>query len=353
VGLEAFWRLPRKVVYPEAAQMKFGNISYLLLLWLFPVLVVFYLYAFRRKDRLSRTFCGGAKVWELVPPLSRGRQRTKALLMVLAVLFVVGGLIRPKWGYHWEDIKRVGVDIVVAIDVSESMLAEDIKPSRLERAKREVLDLMGMLEGDRIGLVAFAGTSFIECPLTLDYGAFGMFVDYLDPDLIPVPGTAIADAIKVSLGAFDRRERKSKALILITDGEDHEGEVLEAAKEAKKEGVQIFPIGIGKEEGAPIPAQDGVGGFKKDSWGDMVLARLDETSLQRMALETGGTYVRSVTGDMDLERIYKEGIREKMEKKELRSTRRKRWEERFQWPVFLGLLVICLEFFLPERRRRQ
>ena len=179
------------------------------------------------------------------------------------------------------------MDIIVAIDVSESMLAEDIKPNRLNGQKERCM-ISWRSWTRSLGLIAFAGTSFVQCPLTLDYGACKMFLDYIDTDLIPVPGTALADVIRTALTSFSKQERKSKALIMITDGEDHEGEPLEAAKEAKKEGIKIFPIGVGQEEGAPIPLKDGSGGFKKDPRGDMVITHLDEVTLQKIALETGG-----------------------------------------------------------------
>jgi len=330
--------------------MKFGNLSYFFLLWLIPGLVFFYAYAFLKKDRFIKEFCGTELFEKLIPAVQKGRQKLKAFLLITAILFLIIALVRPKWGFHWEDIKRVGIDIIVAVDVSKSMLAEDVKPNRLERAKREVYDLCRMLDGDRIGLIAFAGTSFVQCPLTLDYGAFRMFLDYLDPDLIPTPGTAIGDAIVRATESFSRRERKSKALIIITDGEDHGSEPLEAGKAAKKEGVRIFTIGIGKGSGTPIPAGDGSGGFLKDRKGNLVLSKLDETTLQKIALETGGSYVRSVTGDMDLEKIYLSEIKGSIEQKELRSTRKKRWEERFQWFIFAGLLLLLAEFFVRERK---
>ena len=330
--------------------MKFGSLNYLFFLWVIPVMVVFYVYAFRKRDKMLALFCGKELVGELVPDLKKGRRLIKALLILLGIILGIFALTRPQWGFHWEEIKRVGVDVMVAIDVSESMLAEDVKPNRLERAKREVIDLIEMLEGDRIGLIAFAGTSFVQCPLTLDYGACKMFLDYIDTDLIPVPGTAIAEAIRTSLKSFNKRERKSKALILITDGEDHEGEPIDAAKEAKKEGIKIFTIGVGREGGAPIPLKNGSGGFKKDRKGDMVITHLDEITLQKIALETGGSYVRSVTGDMDLDKIYQEGIKQHVEQKQLKSTRKRRWEERFQWFIFFALLFVSVEFFVSERR---
>ena len=330
--------------------MRFGSLNYLFLLWIIPVMVIFYLYAFRKRDRLLALFCGKELVGELVPDFKKGRSRVKAFLALLAMTFGIVALTQPQWGFHWEEIKRVGVDIIVAIDVSESMLAEDVKPSRLKRAKREVFDLIEMLEGDRIGLIVFAGTSFVQCPLTLDYGACKMFLDYIDTDLIPVPGTALADAIRTATASFSKRERKSKALILITDGEDHEGEPIEAAKEAKQEGIKIFPIGVGRKEGVPIPLRGGSGGFKKDRQGDMVITHLDETTLQKIALETGGSYVSSVTGDMDLDKIYKEGIKQRIEQKQLKSTRKRIWEQRFQWFILCALLFIGLEFFVSERK---
>ena len=330
--------------------MEFGSLNYLFLLWIVPVMVVFYLFAFRKRDKLLTLFCGKELVGKLVPDFKRGRRGVKASLILLGIIFGIVALTQPQWGFHWEEIKRVGVDIIVAIDVSESMLAADVKPNRLERAKREVYDLIEMLEGDRIGLIAFAGTSFVQCPLTLDYGACKMFLDYIDTDLIPVPGTALADVIRTAIKSFSQRERKSKALILITDGEDHEGEPLDAAKEAKKEGIKIFPIGVGQEGGAPIPLKDGSGGFKKDRQGDMIITHLDETTLQKIALETGGSYVRSVTGDMDLDKIYKEGIKQHLEEKQLKSTRQRRWEQRFQWFIFCALFFICIEFFIIERK---
>jgi len=331
--------------------MRFDNVNYLFLLWIIPLLVVFYLYAFRTKDKLLTLFCGKELVGELVPNVKKARRGLKACYLLLGITLGIFALTQPQWGFHWEEIKRVGVDIIVAIDVSESMLTEDVKPNRLERAKREVYDLIKMLEGDRIGLIAFAGTSFVQCPLTLDYGACKMFLDYIEPDLIPVPGTALADAIRTAIKSFNIQERKSKALILITDGEDHEGQPLEAAQEAKKEGIKIFTIGIGQEGGAPIPLRDGSGGFKKDRRGDMIISHLDETTLQKIALETGGSYVRSVTGNMDLDKIYKEDIKQRIEAKQLTSTRQRRWEERFQWFIFGALLFIAIEFFVCEHKR--
>ena len=331
--------------------MKFGNLNYLFLLWIIPAMVLLSIYSFRKKAELLRLFCGTHLGERLTPHVLRRRQKFKVFLLLLATLFIICALLQPRWGFHWEEVTRKGVDILVALDVSESMRAQDVTPNRLERAKREVTDLVQMLRGDRIGLIAFAGVSFLECPLTLDYGAFKIFLDYVDTDLIPVPGTAIADAVRTAIKGFVPGRRASRALILITDGEDHEGNALAAAEEAKKNGIKIFAIGIGSDSGAPIPLRDGAGGFKKDRSGQMILSKLDETSLQKIALTTGGSYVRSVTGDMDLKRIYEEQIEQRMEATELKTTMHRKWEERFQWFLFAGILFFLLEGVLPERKR--
>ena len=331
--------------------MKFAQTSIwvISLFWLIPIMAAFYIYAFKKKRHLTEMFCSAHLKGYIMPHYSQARQWGKAILILISVLLIILSLMRPRWGFHWEEIKRVGVDLIVAVDCSQSMMATDVKPNRLERAKREIQDLLKMLEGDRIGLVAFAGTSFVQCPLTLDYGAFSLFLDYLDTDLIPLQGTAIGQAIKESMDCFDRTQKGSKAILLITDGEDHEGDPLAAATEAKQRGIKIFPIGIGKEGGAPIPVKDG-SGFKKDRAGNLILSKLDEKTLQRMALETGGSYVRSVTGDLDLEKIYLEGIKH-MDQQALASSKKRIWEERFQWFLFLALIFLILEQILPEYRR--
>ena len=332
--------------------MKFGSLQYLYLVWILPAMVLLAVYSFRKKDQLLGLFSDPHLWGHLMPEIYRRRQVFKFLLLLAGVGLLLMALLRPQWGFHWEEVKRRGVDILVAVDVSESMLAEDIKPNRLERAKREITDFVNMLEGDRIGLIAFAGASFMECPLTLDRSAFKLFLDYLDTDLIPVPGSDVGQAITTAIQSFVKGKRASRALILITDGEDHSKDALRVAEEAKKKGIRIFTVGIGSQEGAPIPMQDGSGGFKKDRSGQVVLTKLDEATLQKIALSTGGSYVRSVTGDLDLIKIYDE-IKEKLEAGDLQSTKRRRWEERFQWFLFGSLFLIALESLVPGKKRQQ
>ena len=330
--------------------MRFGDPFYFNLLWLLPALIFFLAWGMKKRRALTAQFCGPELASKYISEEVRAKQKLKIFFILMAVFFIILALTRPRWGFEWKDMKQEGVDIIVALDVSKSMLAQDIKPDRLSRAKRKIIDLLDMLEGDRFGLVAFAGTAFVQCPLTLDYSAAKLFLDATDTDLLSAQGTALAGAIRKSIAAFKSPEDKSKAIILITDGESHGDDPLKAAKFAADQGVRIYTIGIGKDSGAPIP--DAAGGFKKDEKGEIVLTQLDETTLQQIALQTGGTYVRSVTGDLDLQKIYIENIKPKIDKKELKTQRRKLWTERFQWPIFLALVCLFSEFLLRERPLR-
>ena len=330
--------------------MKFGDPSNLHLLWVLVPLLFFLAWGNRKKHELIVRFCGDNLFSKLVTPNFREQQKTRALCISFAIFFILLALTRPQWGYQWEDVKQEGVDIIIALDVSRSMLAEDIKPNRLERAKRKISDLLEMLQGDRVGLVAFAGTSFVQCPLTLDYTAARIFLNAIDTDLIPVQGTALGDALRTSIKAFRTEEKKSKAIILITDGEDQTGQALVAAKEAEKAGVKVYTIGIGRDIGAPLPNPNQAGGFLKNEEGEVILTKLDEITLQQISLQTGGSYVRSVTGDIDLKTIYLDQINKKMEKKEFKSERRKIWQERFQWFIFPALLFLLYESRLSAKK---
>ena len=330
--------------------MKFGAPYYFYLLWTLVPLIIFLIWANRKKYDLLVRFCGVNLFSKLVTLNFKDLQKSKAIFVTLAFLFLLLALTRPQWGYQWEDYKQEGVDIIIALDVSRSMLAEDIKPNRLERAKRKISDLLYMLKGDRIGLVAFAGTSFVQCPLTLDYSAARIFLNAIDTDLIPVQGTALGEALRKSTKAFRTQENKSKAIILITDGEDQTGQAMKAAEEAKKAGVKIFTIGIGKKIGAPLPNPNMGSGFLKNENGDVIITKLNESILQKISIMTGGSYVRSVTGDIDLKTIYLDQINQNLDKNKFKSERRKIWQERFQWFIFLAFLILVCESSLSFRK---
>lgn len=332
--------------------MRFSNLQFAHLFWLIPVLMGFYFWVFRRKRRTLERFADSHLLPNLTTTVSAGRQKAKALLSILVVCFLVTALIGPRWGFRWQETKRQGIDILVAIDTSRSMLTQDVKPNRLERAKLAVKDLLNLLTGDRIGLISFAGTAFVQCPLTLDYGVFALTLNRVDTTTIPRGGTNLASAILTAMEAFGARHRKHKALIIITDGESHEGNPEEIAKRAAQSGIRVFCIGIGTKEGELIALTDETGKrtFLKDRDGQVVKSRLDEVILQKIALATGGSYVRTSGAEFGLDLIYKEKIAQ-MEKKELESKLQKRYEERYQIPLLVALLLIIVEAFIGDRKR--
>jgi len=333
--------------------MSFGRAD--LLLWLLLVPLAAWLIWRGEKQRRQRlSMVGGPSGQGSGVRLSKPFTMAKAGLLVFSLLALVLALAKPRWDFVWTDVKRHGSDIVIAVDVSQSMTAQDVSPSRIERAKHEILDLLPMLKGDRIGLVAFAGDAFVECPLTEDYGAVRMFVSFLGPDLIPLQGTDLAGAINTSLKAlFDGSpggpgSSEGRAIVLITDGEDQEPNAEKAAAKAKEKGVKLYALGIGSPEGAPIPEPNG--GFKKDSQGNMVITKPNEAALSKLAASSGGVYARSVAGGGDLERIYLSGIRKQVAQREYQATREKLWFERFQWFVGAALVALALEFLLRDVR---
>jgi Ca-activated chloride channel family protein len=316
---------------------------------LVPLMALFAVWAERRRRRdLARVVEAGLQ-GVVVPDVDPRRRHLRDALLIAAVGALVVALAGPEWGFRWEQVKREGVDVVVALDASRSMLAVDVKPNRLTRAKLALHDLLGELGGDRIALVAFAGTAFVECPLTVDFGVFAQSLDSVDTTLIPRGGTAIAAAIDESLGAFEGRQGKYQAIVLITDGEDHAGDVKAAAKRAAARGVKIFTVGIGTPGGDLIPLAGG--GFLKDRAGQVVKSRLDEKTLGDIAVATGGVYVRASGPSLGLPELYRDYIAT-MQPRELTSTLERRWKDRYQWPLAVALVLLALEPWVGNRRRR-
>jgi Ca-activated chloride channel family protein len=323
------------------------------LLWLVPLLAGFFLYAFRKKRKAMARFAQVEMIRRMTVSISRGRQYFKAFLILLVAIFAVLALARPQFGTKMELMRRKGLDVAVAVDVSLSMYAEDIKPNRMARSKQEIGKFVDRLGGDRVALVAFAGEAFLQCPFTSDYGAFKIFLDVLGPELIPVPGTDIAGAIETSLKAFDPKDRKYRVLVLLTDGEDHSGRAEKMAEQAAKEGVAIYTVGIGLPSGVPIPLKDEQGNvmYKKDRNGNVVTTKLDEVLLQKIALATGGKYYHAEPGRFELEDVLREI--EKMEKRELDSERLSQYEDRFQIPLGISLVLLVAEMLISDRRKRR
>lgn len=322
-------------------------------LWGVPLLVLFFVYVFHNKEKLMARFGQLDMLRKMMPGYSKKRAVWKSALFILSYIFLVIAMADPQIGTRLEEVKREGVDIIVALDVSLSMQAQDIAPSRLKKAKHEIAGLIDILQGDRIGLVAFAGMAHVQCPLTLDYSAAKLFLRMMDSDLIPVPGTALGDAIERSVKAFESKEHKHKVLILITDGEDHDTDPIKKAEQAAKEGIVIYTIGFGSPEGVPIPLYDRNGnqiGFKKDEQGNVVTSKLDVATLQKIAFITNGKYFVSSSGETELKEIYEQI--NKMEKKKLASRQFSQYEDRFQIFIIIALIFLLTEIFLPLRTRR-
>lgn len=329
--------------------MRIAEPYLLFLLLLVPVGILFAIWSERRKAKdLALHF--HAEVLEI---LSRGVNRPLRLLrwtlLLLALGLIAFSLLRPQWGRRSVTVERKGIDIVFVIDVSRSMLAEDIKPNRLEKARLEIEQFLERLEGDRVGLVAFAGSAFTLCPLTHDYNALKQFAGLLSPDVVTHQGTSIGNALKVARRTFVDGSGKHRAIVLLTDGEDDDPATRQEAEACAKEGIKVFTIGFGSRSGEPIPLKDDMGkviGYHKDASGQVVISRLDETILGQIANLTQARYDYSPYGDMDLAGIYRalQGI----EKRSLDSQKIENLEERY--PVFslAALILLCLQFFIPE-----
>jgi Ca-activated chloride channel family protein len=318
-------------------------------LWVLPLAVLLLLFLARQQRRGMERFAEEGLIGRLAPAVNKGRRFLKALLLLSSLGLLILALSGPRWGSHYQEVQQKGVDIMVLVDVSPSMMVADVEPNRLERARREINDFLRVVEGDRVGLVAFAGAAFVQCPLTLDYGALRMFLGALEPDLIPVPGTDLGAAIETGISAFDLNSETDKVLLLITDGEDNENKGYDAAREAAEKGIKIFVFGIGDPSGAPVPAGDGKGGFRKDANGKVILSKLDEEGLKRIASVTGGGYVRSVAGDLDLDVLYFEGIKQHTKAATLKSGKIKVYEERFAIFALAAFLFLLVEGVMRDR----
>jgi Ca-activated chloride channel family protein len=333
--------------------MRLHSIEMLYLLWLLPLLLGLFLYSANRRKQLLQHFIHRGLQQKLVF-VNPVRRRWKAVLLLAGFGLLVISLARPAWNLEQTTITRTGRDVVFVLDVSRSMLAEDLAPNRLERAKLAIADVIDKLRGDRVGLLVFAGTAAVKCPLTLDYGFFRMMLDNVTTESISRGGTMIGDALRLVLDQMlDAQEKKYKDIVLITDGEDHESFPIEAAKAAAEKGVRLFIIGLGDEnEGKRIPVVDASGRrtFMRYE-GKEIWSRLDAETLREMALATPGSrYLNVATGTIDLGEVYMQLIGS-AEKKEQEEETIEKYEEKFQ--VFLGIcfLLLCIEALISERRR--
>lgn len=335
--------------------LHFESLGMLFLLWLLPAAFLLQRFASYRRRQALRRFADAEMVRRLSASVDRRARLAKGVLFLAALFLLVVGLARPCWNPQPRKVERAGRDVVFLLDVSRSMLAEDLVPNRLERAKLAILDCIERLQGDRVALVAFAGTSAVLCPLTLDYGFFRTAVDAVAVESAGRGGTLIGDAVRKTMdGVFDDQEKRFKDIVLITDGEDHDSFPVEAAKAAGERGVRIIAVGLGDADtGRRIPVTDASG---KRSFlqyqGQEVWARLDADTLRKMVLETeGGRYIPVSTGNIDLGAVYAQLIAT-AEKREMESKTLTRYDEHFQLFLLGAFLILAAEAFLPERKRR-
>ena len=325
------------------------------LLWLLlgiPILLLFFWYARHHKKKLLHQFVQ-PRFYDLINQSPKWIHILKDYLLALAIVFLIIALARPQYGTIFRKVQKQGVDVLIMVDVSTSMYATDIKPSRLHRAKYEISNFIDKLKGDRIGLLAFAGDAFLNCPLTIDYSATKIFLDILDPNLIQKQGTAIGTAIEKGLEVWQDDGKKGKVMVLLTDGEDNSGKGIEMAQRAKEQGVVIFTVGIGSKTGVPIPLKnkDGNVGYKRDNAGKIVSTKLDEIQLQEIARITGGKYFKASPGSFQLGQVV--SAIETMEKRQLDEEDLTQHNEKFMIPLSFALLCLLLEKFIYRSKKRR
>lgn len=339
----------------------FEHIEYLWLLAAVALTGVVWGYTAWRNRRRMEQWADQGMFGRLIPDHSTWRPAVKMSLTLVGMALIVVALANPQFGTHVQKAKRAGSDVAICFDVSNSMMAEDIQPNRLERSKRVVANLLGTMAGDRVSLVAFAGGSFIQMPLTNDYSATRLFLDDMNCKMIPVQGTAIGDAIDKAMQTFgygdpDRpwEKNKGRAIIVISDGENHEDDAVGAARKAAREGVKVCCIGMGLPEGAPIPEYDNrgrKGGYKRERGGSIIMTSLNEQMLQEVAAAGNGTYVRGSNAGSTLKEIT--DVLQSLEKEDYGETQFTAYESRYMYPLVAGLICLLAELLLFERSNRK
>ncbi len=332
--------------------LKFERPELLYLLLLIPLFIILYILVNYLRKRAMRRFASDSMLEYLMPLRSKRRMWIKFILLLLGFASLITALANPQTGSKMETVKREGIDLFIALDVSNSMLAEDILPNRLQRAKQSISQLIDRLSGDRIGIVVFAGQAYIQLPLTTDYAAAKLFLSTINTNIVAAQGTAIGEAIQAALNAFDENER-NKAIIIISDGEDHEENAIIASREAAAKGVYLYTIGMGLAEGAPIPIYNNYGkqtGYKKDQHNMTVITKLNEALLQQIASEGNGIYVRASNARVGLDAIFKniDGIDKSLIETKVYTD----YDNRFQLFIALALFLLIAEMVVASRKRK-
>ncbi len=329
--------------------MRFENLHYLYTFCLIPILLIFYIWSNKIRQRDLARLIDSSLLSQLLNNYNPTEKRLKIGLLLTGVSFVLVALLGPQWGFRWETVTHRGVDVIIAMDASKSMLAEDVKPSRLQRGKLIIQDMVDQLQGDRVGLITFAGTSFLQVPLTVDYNAFMQGVESLNPEIMPQGGTAIGEAIEGAMRAFENVAAENKVLILITDGENHLSDPVKIVRDAAEAGIQVLVIGMGTTSGELIPVvEDGHRQFLKDENGNVVKSNLDESLLKDIALSASGAYI-SGSDIASLESMYNQFI-DKLKKNEYTTTRKKNYHQRYQIFLLIGITLICAEMLIGKKK---
>ena len=320
------------------------------LLALIPLMIIVFIFIQRWKNKRLKQLTNQQVIKRLMPNVSFTLPIVKFIVLSFAFIFLLLGLANLQYGTSMEEAKKEGVDLMIALDVSNSMLAEDLSPNRLDRAKRAIYQLIEKLQNDRLGIIVFAGESYVQLPITTDYSSAKLFLETIGTDIVPTQGTAIGSAIDLAMESFDFETTTSKAIIVITDGENHEDDAVSSAQKAVEMEVSVHTIGMGSEQGAPLPIYK-MGkqvGFRTDNTGNTVVSKLDETMLKKIASAGNGSYVRATNANAGLGIIMDEIG--KMEKKEFDSKVFKNYESRFQIFLLIALFLLVLEFFISTRR---
>ena len=330
--------------------LRWQNPKLFWLLFIGPAMLIVFMVTIWSKNRRLEKFSDNALLPYLVPNISSLNSTLKYILIRLAMAFLIVALINPQLGSKMAEAKIKGIDIMICLDVSNSMKANDLKPDRLTRARRSIEKLLERLHGDRIGIVVFAGQAFVQLPITNDYGAGKLFLSGIDTDVVPVQGTAIGSAIELALESFDFESPAQKTIIVITDGENHEDNAVDAAKKAAEQGVKVFTIGMGSTKGTPIPEFRGNQrtGFKKDREGNVVVSKLNESMLKQIAQAGDGAYIKASNAEVGLNSLLDE--LNTIEKTEMGAVAYSEYEDRFQIFLALGIFCLIIEYLIRERK---
>ena len=335
---------------PFAYMLRFANIEFLIGLGIIPIFLIIFILVNRWKKRAFAALGDKKVVMHMIPEVSFTRPLLKFIIFLTALFFLIIGLADPQIGSKMEEEKRKGADLMILLDVSNSMLAQDMAPSRLENAKQAIAQLIDNLHNDRIGIIVFAGEAFVQLPVTTDYSAAKLFLNTISTSMVPVQGTAIGAAIDLGMKSFDFKNGTGKAMIIITDGENHEDDAVTAAKYAANKDVMVNVIGMGSENGAPVPLfQDGKqAGFHTDSAGHTVVSKMDETMCKEISAAGLGAYVRATNANSGLN-IVMDQIN-KVQRKTYESKTFKNFEDRFQFFIGFAFLLLVIEFFISNRK---